>query len=199
LELQLKEKEQLLRDRDTELAALGSEAKGLTESDSARERAKSLLLQELQNRTELLQVKDAIVKELEERLNRTAKALENAQSEMARRANQRDGKLSTPLGDQLTKIATPKDQVEALLRPDRKGLNSQLLELGAAKARAASLQAEDIKHAKEANNSPIEAPGEILSRVQDQSVLLPDDDGLSETDNEPQEELKTELTKKDGH
>ena len=57
LELQLKEKEQLLRDRDAELAALGSEAKGLTESDSARERAKSLLLQELQNRTELLQLK----------------------------------------------------------------------------------------------------------------------------------------------
>ena len=199
LELQLKEKEQLLKDRDAELAALGSETKGLTESDSARERAKSLLLQELQNRTELLQVKDAIVKELEERLNRTAKALENAQSEMARLAKQRDGKLSTPLGDQLTKIATPKDQVEALLRPDRKGLNSQLLELGAAKARAASLQAEDTKHAKEANNSPIEAPGEIPSRVQDQSVLLPDEDGLSETDNEPQEELKTELTKKDGH
>jgi hypothetical protein len=118
---------------------------------------------------------------------------------MARLARQRDGKLSPPLGDQLIKIATPKDQVEALLRPDRKGLNSQLLELGAAKARAASLQAEDSKHAKEANNSPIEAPEEIVSRVQDQSVLLPDDDGLSETDNEPQEELKTELTKKDGH
>jgi hypothetical protein len=74
LELQLMEKEQLLKDRDAELAALGSEAKGLTESDSARERAKSLLLQELQNRTELLQAKDAIVKELEERLNRTARA-----------------------------------------------------------------------------------------------------------------------------
>jgi hypothetical protein len=199
LELQLKEKEQLLKDRDAELAALGSEAEGLTESDSARERAKSLLLQELQNRTELLQIKDAIVKELEERLNRTAKALENAQSEMARLAKQRDGKLSPPLGDQLTKIATPKDHVEALLRPDRKGLNSQLLELGAAKARAASLQAEDTKHAKEANNSLIEAPEEILSRVQDQGVLPADEDGLLKTDNEPQEELKTELTKKDGH
>ena len=139
------------------------------------------------------------MKELEERLNRTAEALENAQSEMARLANQRDGKLFAPLGDQLTKIATPKDQAEGLLRPDRKGLNSQLLELGAAKARAASLQAEDTKHAKEANNFPIEAPGEILSRVQDQGVLRPDDGGLSETHNEPQEELKTELTKKDAH
>jgi chromosome segregation ATPase len=189
LELQLMEKEQLLKDRDAELAALGSEAKGLTESDSARERAKSLLLQELQNRTELLQAKDAIVKELEERLNRTARALENARSEMERLAKQPDGKSSHPLGDQLTKIAAPKEQVEGLLRPGRKGMNSQLVELGAAKARAASLQAEDTKRAKEANDSPIEAPEEILSRVRDQSVLPADADGLLETDNEPQEEL----------
>jgi hypothetical protein len=199
LELQLMEKEQLLKDRDAELAALGSEAKGLTESDSARERAKSLLLQELQNRTELLQAKDAIVKELEERLNRTARALENARSEMERLTKQRDGKSSHPLGDQLTKIAAPKEPVEGLLRPGRKGMNSQLLELGAAKARAASLQAEDTKRAKEANDSLIEAPEEIPSRVQDQVVLLADEDSLLETDNEPQEELKTELTKKDGH
>ncbi len=199
LELQLMEKEQLLKDRDAELAALGSEAKGLTESDSARERAKSLLLQELQNRTELLQAKDAIVKELEERLNRTARALENARSEMERLTKQPDGKSSHPLGDQLTKIAAPKEPVEGLLRPGRKGMNSQLLELGAAKARAASLQAEDTKRAKEANDSPIEAPEEILSRVRDQGVLPADADGLLETDNEPQEELKTELTKKDGH
>jgi hypothetical protein len=199
LELQLMEKEQLLKDRDAELAALGSEAKGLTESDSARERAKSLLLQELQNRTELLQAKDAIVKELEERLNRTARALENARSEMERLTKQRDGKSSHPLGDQLTKIAAPKEPVEGLLRPGRKGMNSQLLELGAAKARAASLQAEDTKRAKEANDSLIEAPEEILNRVQDQVVLLADEDSLLETDNEPQEELKTELTKKDGH
>jgi myosin heavy subunit len=199
LELQLMEKEQLLKDRDAELAALGSEAKGLTESDSARERAKSLLLQELQNRTELLQAKDAIVKELEERLNRTARALENARSEMERLTKQPDGKSSHPLGDQLTKIAAPKEPVEGLLRPGRKGMNSQLLELGAAKARATSLQAEDTKRAKEANDSPIEAPEEILSRVRDQGVLPADADGLLETDNEPQEELKTELTKKDGH
>jgi hypothetical protein len=199
LELQLMEKEQLLKDRDAELAALGSEAKGLTESDSARERAKSLLLQELQNRTELLQAKDAIVKELEERLNRTARALENARSEMERLTKQRDGKSSHPLGDQLTKIAAPKEPVEGLLRPGRKGMNSQLLELGAAKARAASLQAEDTKRAKEANDSLIEAPEEIPSRVQDQVVLLADEDSLLETDNESQEELKTELTKKDGH
>jgi hypothetical protein len=46
---------------------------------------------------------------------------------------------------------------------------------------------------------PTEAPGEILSRVQDQSVLLADEDCLLETDNERGKELKTELTKKDGH
>jgi hypothetical protein len=56
---------------------------------------------------------------------------------------------------------------------------------------------------------PTEAPGEILSRVQDQSVLLADEGCLLErppqrsgkigTDNERREDLKTELTKKDGH
>jgi DNA repair exonuclease SbcCD ATPase subunit len=91
---QLKEKEQLLK----ELGGLESEAKSLTESDPARERAKSLLLQELQNRTELLQAKDAIVKELEERLNTTAQALADARSEMEKLGTQRDGELPA-IGD----------------------------------------------------------------------------------------------------
>src|SRR4029077_2288298 len=79
--------------------ALGSEANNATESASAREQAKSLLLQELQNRTELLQTKDAIVKELEERLNATVHALENVQGELARLENQRDTAVIDPLTD----------------------------------------------------------------------------------------------------
>jgi uncharacterized coiled-coil protein SlyX len=158
LETQLKEKEQLLKDRDAELAALGSEAKGLTESDSAQERAKSLLLQELQNRNELLQTKDAMVKELEHRLNTTAQALENARSEAERLAKDRDGKLFPP--GELTKIELPKEQAEGLLRPDRKGMNSQLLELGAAKARTASLEAEEAQRATETNDMLRQVPHE---------------------------------------
>jgi chromosome segregation ATPase len=197
LEAQLKQNEQLLKDRDAQLAALGSEANGITESDSARERAKSVLLKELQNRTELLQAKDAIVKELEERLNTTVKALEDARSELERLVKERDGKLS-PLGDQLTENP-PKEHAEGFLRPDRKGMNSQLLELGAAKARMASLQAAEAKRATETNDSPMDELGERLSRVQDQGVLLPDKDHPLETDNGQREELKTELTKKDRH
>jgi chromosome segregation ATPase len=159
LETQLREKEQLLKERDAESAALEPEAKGLTESDPARERAKSLLLQELQNRAELLQAKDAIVKELEERLNTTAQALADARSEMERLVTQRDGKLAA-IGDQLTKIELPREQPEGLLRPDRKGMNSQLLELGAAKARTASIPAEEAKPATETNDMPGQAQHE---------------------------------------
>jgi chromosome segregation ATPase len=151
LETQLKEKEQLLRQRDGEREMLGSEANGLTESDSARERAKSLLLQELQNRNEILQAKDAIVKELEERLNMTTQALAAARSEMERLVKQRDGKLSA-VGDHLTKIDPPKEQGEGWPRQDRKGMNSQLLELGAAKARAVSLETEEAQRATETHD-----------------------------------------------
>ena len=196
LEAQLTEKEQLLRDRDAALATVGSEANGLTESDSARQRAKTLLLQELQNRTELLQAKDAIVKELEERLNTTAKALEDARSEVERLLKQGDGK-SSPLVDQLAKIEPPKEPAEGLLRPDRKGMNSQLLELGAAKARAASLQAEEAKRATETNDSPSAPPEAAPSKALDQDVLLADRNDLIEADHGRPEEHKTDLTKKE--
>jgi hypothetical protein len=151
LETQLNEKEQLLKGHDTELAALEPEAKVPTESHPARERAKNLLLQELQNRTELLQAKDAIVKELEERLNTTAQALANARSEIQRLVMERDGILPA-IRSQVTKILPSGEQPEGLLRPDRKGMNSQLLELGAAKARAASLQADEAKPGTETND-----------------------------------------------
>jgi len=187
LEAQLTEKEQLLRDRDAALATVGSEANGLTESDPARQRAKTLLLHELQNRTELLQAKDAIV---------MAKALEDARSEVERLLKQGDGKLSS-LVDQLAKIEPPKEPAEGLLRPDRKGMNSQLLELGAAKARAASLQAEEAKRATETNDSPSAPPEADPSKELDQDVLLADRNDLIEADHGRPEELKTDLTKKE--
>jgi chromosome segregation ATPase len=192
LEGQLKEKGNLLEERDAQLAALGSESTGLSESGSARERAKSVLLQELQNRAELLQTKDAIVKELQERLNTTVQALENARSEVASLVKQRDAKLPDPL----TKNGPATEQAEGLLRPDRKGMNSKLLELGAAKAlAAASLQAVEVKHGSGPHEPAIETPEEILSGVQDQGVLLADKDEFSEAD----DELTTDLPKKEPH
>jgi chromosome segregation ATPase len=187
LEGQLKETEKLLEDRDAELEALGSETNSLTETRSARKRAQSLLLQELQNRTELLQAKDAVVKELQERLNATVHALESARSELETLMKQRDAELP----DQLTKNGPAKEQAEDLLRPDRKGMNSKLLELGAAKARTAlSLQAEEAKRASEANDSEMKEPG-------DQSVLLADKDKVLESDDGRSEGLNTEATKRD--
>jgi len=187
LEGQLKETEKLLEDRDAELDALGSETNSLTETRSARKRAQSLLLQELQNRTELLQAKDAVVKELQERLNATVHALENARSELETLMKQRDPELP----DQLLKNGPAKEQAGGLLRPDRKGMNSKLLELGAAKARTAlSLQAEEAKRASEANDSAIKEPEE-------QGVLLADKDKVLGSDHGRSEGLNTEATKRE--
>jgi chromosome segregation ATPase len=172
LEGQLEEKEKLLKDRDAELESLGSEANSPTESGPARQRAKSLLLQELQNRTELLQAKEALVKELEERLNATVHALENARNEVDRLVNQRDAELP----ERLTKKNGPAEE-----RSDRKGMNSKLLELGAAKARAASLQVEEVKERVGASDPALEAPGRILSRVEAQPALPDDKDEVLET------------------
>ena len=147
LETELKEKERLLQQRG-ERETLGSEAKSLTGSDSTREAAKSLLLQELQSRNELIQAKDIIVRELEERLNMTARALIDARNEVERLVKQHDGKLSA-VGDPPIKIETPNAKAEGWTRRDRKGMNFQLLELGAAKARAAAVEAKETQRATE--------------------------------------------------
>ena len=157
--------EEQLKDRDAKPEDSGSEANNTAESGSAREQAKGLLLQELQNRTELLQTKDAMVKELEERLNATVHALENAQTELETLEKQRNAVLLDPP----TKIAPAKEQAEGWPRPERKGMNSKLLELGAAKARAAaSLPAEEAKPSSEINDSSIKESREVSGGALDQ-------------------------------
>ena len=148
LEQQLNEKEKLSKDRAEELKALGSDSNTPTEWGPGKKRAKSLLLQELQNRTELLQAKEIIVRELEERLNATVQALENARDEVQRLTNQRNAESP----DRPTKNGSAKEQAEGLRQSDRKGMNSKLLELGAAKARAASLEVEKAKEVRETDN-----------------------------------------------
>jgi chromosome segregation ATPase len=186
LEGQLEEKEKLLNDHDAKLEAIGSEANSPTESGPTRKRAKSLLLQELQNRTELLQAKEAIVKELEERLNATVHALENARGEVERLVNQRDAN------------GPAKERAEGLLQSDRKGMNSKLLELGAAKARAAaSLQGEEAKERVGANESTLQVPGEIASRVPGRAVSPADKDEVLEAGDGRGEALNTETRKKE--
>jgi hypothetical protein len=148
LEQQLNEKEKLSKDRAEELKAFGFDSNTPTEWGPGRKRAKSLLLQELQNRTELLQAKEIIVRELEERLNATVQALENARDEVQRLTNQRNAESP----DRPTKNGSAKEQAEGLRQSDRKGMNSKLLELGAAKARAASLEVEKAKEVRETDN-----------------------------------------------
>jgi myosin heavy subunit len=185
LEEELKQKEKLLEDRDAEVVAPGSEAHSQSESASARERAKSLLLQELQNRTELLQAKDAIIKELQEQLDTTVHALENARTEAERLVKERDAELPDPL--------TKTGPAEV-----RQGMNSKLLELGAAKAQAAaSLQTEEAKPPSEFDNTAVKAPGESLREVQDEGVLLANKDEFIEADDARSEGLKPDLTKKE--
>jgi chromosome segregation ATPase len=153
LEVRLDEKEGLLGNRDGNLETLGFEPPSSTESSAAKNRAQSLLLQELQNRAEMLEAKDVAIKELQQQLNSTVQALENARNELERVAQERDAMLARGL----PKNGPAKEQTEGLpLRSDRKGINSKLLELSAARARAAaSLQSEEAKRAPESNDPDV--------------------------------------------
>jgi chromosome segregation ATPase len=172
-------KDNALKDHAVSLDALQSKVNSLVESGLARERAKSLLMQELQNRTELLQSKDHTVKELQKRLSTAIQALENAQTELERLAKQRVADFAG-FSDELTESAPAKQQAESLLRRHIKGLNARLHELGAAKARAAALLPQAARRGLEANDSTTnnDRAGENMTRVQDRAILLPDKDEL---------------------
>jgi hypothetical protein len=80
----------------------------------------------------------------------------------------------------------------------RQGMNSKLLELGAAKAQAAaSLQTEEAKPPSEFDNTAVKALEESLLEVQDESVLLANKDEFIEADDGQSEGLKPDLTKKE--
>jgi hypothetical protein len=153
LEARVDAKQRLSEDRKRNSEVFASEGSNLTESDSSKNRAQSLLLQELQTRAEILEAKDAALKQLEQQLNSTVLALENARSELERVAQEREAALVCGL----PKNGPAKERTENVpLRSDRRGMNSKLLELGAAKARAAgSLQSEEAKRALEANDQNI--------------------------------------------
>jgi hypothetical protein len=101
----------------------------------------------------MLEAKDVAIKELQQQLNSTVQALENARNELERVAQERDAMLARGL----PKNGPAKEQTEGLpLRSDRKGINSKLLELSAARARAAaSLQSEEAKRAPESNDPDV--------------------------------------------
>jgi myosin heavy subunit len=160
LEEQLEEKGKLLKDRDAELANCEFEGNSATGPSLEREPVKGLVLQELQHRAELLQAKESLVKELQERLDTTVQALESARDEVKRLVQERDAELTDPS----TEVK-------------RKGMNAKLLELGAAKAQAKTfLHGEEAERARERMDSTLQEPGE--SRVRDQTAEM--DGGRSE-------------------
>jgi hypothetical protein len=76
-------------------------------------------------------------------------------------------------------------------------MNSQLLELGAAKAGAASLHVEQATRATDTHDSPSAPPEADPGKALDQDVLLADRNDLIEADHRRPEEIKTDLTKKE--
>jgi chromosome segregation ATPase len=193
LEGQLAEKEELLRVRDAELEDLQSKVSRFAELGSVREQAKSVLEQELKNRTELLQAKEVTVRELQHRLSTTVANLESAQGEVERLLREREA--GTVPSEEPTKTRASKEPAHGLLPPRRRGLNSRLHELNAAKTHG-GLQLEGARRLSQANEPAVDEPEQIL-RVEDQEILLTEEDALLESDDRRMEQFEAELIKKD--
>lgn len=118
LTVQLTEKEELLQVRNTEMEALKADVKGLTrqltDAGSAKARAEHLLQQELENKTELLQSKDAAFKELRESSRATIADLEKQLTQKEAFFKDRNAELES-LKVELTRSGTAKNQAESFL------------------------------------------------------------------------------------
>jgi chromosome segregation ATPase len=118
LTLQLTEKQELLQVRDAEMEGLRAEVNALTgqltEAGSAKARAENLLQQELKNKTELLNSKDAAFKELHESSRATIHDLEKQLSEKETLFRDHKAELET-LRTELTKSGTAKNRAESFL------------------------------------------------------------------------------------
>ena len=132
LTTQLGEKQDLLQSRSLELEALKAEVNTLTKAEaeaaSARDRAETVLQQELKKKTELLMSKDAAFKELRESSTTRVYALENQLNDKEKLLRERDKELET-LKVQLTTTGAAKNQVESSLaeelRKEREALRTK--------------------------------------------------------------------------
>ena len=129
LNRQLREKQQLLQSRDTKLEGIKSEMSVLTartaDMASAKERVETLLQQELKNRTEVLQSKDASWKEAQAKLTARARELENRIAEQDALLTQRNAEMES-LGSQLTNAHSSSKQREDLLSQELKQVTKTL-------------------------------------------------------------------------
>jgi chromosome segregation ATPase len=130
LEEQLAAKQDLVENRDTELAALKSDIASLnqrmTDLAAAKERAERLFEDALKEKTNLLQSKDAGAKILEEELTGQIRGLENRLREMEALLRGRESELSASK-HQAAELAASKDHATRLLHEDLRQ-KSELLE-----------------------------------------------------------------------
>jgi hypothetical protein len=128
---ELSEKEKILKVRENELHALKSDTDSVPERNGAATQASDRALrEELRKKTELVQARDAIIRELEQRLNARAKLWESQLREKDGLLQGRDAEL---LG----------------LRADVDDFRNRLGETEAAKKRAEDLLQDEINKKKE--------------------------------------------------
>jgi chromosome segregation ATPase len=131
-ERQLAENEHLLQRRDGELGALRTQVTALSarpdETASASVREQSALRDELRKQSDLLEAKDADIKQLEKTLSGKARALETQLNVKEKLLKERDIELEA-LRSQLTKTGTAKTQAESFLaeelRKEQKALQAK--------------------------------------------------------------------------
>ena len=121
LNVQLIDKQELLQVRSTEIEALRAEVNAMTgrlaEAVSAKARAENLLQQELKKTPELLNSKDAALKELHESSRATIHDLEKQLSEKEGFLKDHNAELDG-LRTQLSKMSSAKNESEDILRDE---------------------------------------------------------------------------------
>lgn len=160
LNVQLKEKEELLHSRGAELEALTSKmdllAEQLADMTSGKERANHLLQQELKKKAEVLESKDAAFRELQTDLSTTISHLENQMRDKDALLQNRNAELGAATA-QLAHLELSRQQIEAVRE-----------ELRATKE---TLQAKDLI-LKELEDSSTQLAATLKKKVSEQEDLL---------------------------
>jgi chromosome segregation ATPase len=161
LNVQLREKEEFLQSRSTELDAVRSEANLLTaqlgDVTSAKERADHLLQQELKKKAELLESKDAAFRELQTNLSATVSHLENHIREKDALLQSRNAELGAATA-QLTNMESSRQEIEAQLREELRAATEML-------------QAKDLT-LRERENSSTQLTDTLKKEISEQGRLL---------------------------
>jgi chromosome segregation ATPase len=171
LENQVGEKDAFLKTRDAELDAVMAR---LTKMGAAKKEIESSLRAELGKTTEVLEAKDATIRELEESLNKTVAALENQLSEQETLLKGRDGEIEG-------------------LRSEMQALMAQLDNMRSVTERSEDLLQEGLSNG---NGSNMEELEEGIKKVQALESLVKDREDLLKIHDGKIERLEAELKEK---